>query len=1187
MTHASADHILSVQNQLEQIYELTSRLKDAENVDDVFELLIDFVNTLPSVFYNFTLADGSGLSYTKSSIQSIPLDYVYQQIEKISEDSIHIPDLEKEVQWAHLSHSFTASNIASIVIIPLKISQKAPSGFLLFAHPQPHFFEHIIFTQIRNVAQQATFVLQNILLQKETKTSLDEAQIMVTASRVLVGAASLPDVYKTMGQVFIETGADKCTLALYVDTYSGTAPTHIQLVEICGPAINDEDKKNIGRVFNLTEDYLNSGQSQDNHDTGYLSPSTVSNVLPYPYLSSSLQTGRITTITDTHSDKNLNTAERALLDHFNIRAQANIPLFSKGGPLGFILVEYLEPYTFTDRELSLLRTIANQTTVAIEHSQEILRTERRMQQIQTGAEISKAANSILRHESLIEKAVNLIRDGFDFYYVGLFLVDDAGHWAILQAGTGSPGQAQLAESHKLVLDENSMIGWSISSKKARINLDVGADAVRFDNPHLPLTRSEMALPLISRSIVLGAISIQSQQPAAFSENDIVTLQIMADQIANALLNSRLFQNALDAQQTTENLYQMSQKVAAAHTIEEAASIAVDYVPKRKFDQVSLYLLDSTNDSNKQAIKRIALWQVPSLAKQVPKEPYTVESIPLIGSTKDNTVLVISDTNNPQFPIDRQTKDTLHKYQVQSAVIVPICVDQAVLGWLIATTSHLNQPYLATDITPLQTVGDQIGIVIDRIQKADSLIKASQQFLTMVANIPGVVYRAKFDRAYVLQYISDDIAELSGYSVGEFLDNNQNLIYNVIHPEDQGRVIAFRRNSTRHQRSYQLKYRIRHKSGETRYIIEYGKAIFEEQGQFIYIDGVLFDVTERETLQRSFQRRAAQFEAIAEVGQATSAILDVDHLIAKTVEQITQTFGFYYAGLFLLDQKREWAVLQAGSGQAGKTMVKESHRLRCDENSMVGWCTYHGQARIALDVGEEPYRFDNPHLPNTHSEIALPLITRGRVIGALDVQSREHNAFTQDDITTLQLMANQLANIIENVRLIEETQRRASQLQISTEISQIVTARLDHHLLLTDSVDLIETRFNFAQTNYYIILNDRSNRVDVYQSGVFDKKAPSYSISRAELEKQPLIDKVIQEQRLIVAQKDAIINLDPNQRLDTDGQPILVIPLQVRNRLVGILEIHHQADHLFTKDQITIMEVLGSQIATAAENARAY
>ena len=161
-------------------------------------------------------------------------------------------------------------------------------------------------------------------------------------------------------------------------------------------------------------------------------------------------------------------------------------------------------------------------------------------QLQTAAEVSRAASSILDMDKLLPNVVELIRTHFDYYYVGIFFVDEPGEWAILRAGTGEPGEKMLAIGHKLKIGDSSMIGWCISHREARIALDVVEDGVRFKNPYLPLTRSEMALPLITHTNIIGAMTIQSSLPSAFSPADMTTLQTMADQVATAIVNARLF-----------------------------------------------------------------------------------------------------------------------------------------------------------------------------------------------------------------------------------------------------------------------------------------------------------------------------------------------------------------------------------------------------------------------------------------------------------------------------------------------------------------------------------------------------------------------------------------------------------------------------------------------------------------------
>ncbi len=164
----------------------------------------------------------------------------------------------------------------------------------------------------------------------------------------------------------------------------------------------------------------------------------------------------------------------------------------------------------------------------------------RTMQLMTASEVSSAAASILELNELLPKVVELIRAHFDYYYVCIFLADSKNEKAVLRAATGEVGETLLAAGHALPIGNSSMIGWSIANDQARIALDVGKEAVRFVNPLLPLTRSEIALPLRARGMVIGAMGIQSAKEAAFTEWDINALQTMADQVAIAIHTARLF-----------------------------------------------------------------------------------------------------------------------------------------------------------------------------------------------------------------------------------------------------------------------------------------------------------------------------------------------------------------------------------------------------------------------------------------------------------------------------------------------------------------------------------------------------------------------------------------------------------------------------------------------------------------------
>jgi GAF domain-containing protein/HAMP domain-containing protein len=180
--------------------------------------------------------------------------------------------------------------------------------------------------------------------------------------------------------------------------------------------------------------------------------------------------------------------------------------------------------------------------------------ERQSAYLQASADVGRAATSILEIDRLIGQVVELIRERFSLYYVGLFLVDSAGEWAVLRAGTGAAGQAMLARGHRLKVGGGSMIGWSIANAQARVALEAGEDAVRLATAELPDTRSEAALPLRSRGRVLGAVTVQSSWPGAFDETVIAVLQAMADQVAVAIDNARLFAESQAAAETARRAY---------------------------------------------------------------------------------------------------------------------------------------------------------------------------------------------------------------------------------------------------------------------------------------------------------------------------------------------------------------------------------------------------------------------------------------------------------------------------------------------------------------------------------------------------------------------------------------------------------------------------------------------------------
>jgi len=320
---------------------------------------------------------------------------------------------------------------------------------------------------------------------------------------------------------------------------------------------------------------------------------------------------------------------------------------------------------------------------------------------------------------------------------------------------------------------------------------------------------------------------------------------------------------------------------------------------------------------------------------------------------------------------------------------------------------------------------------------------------------------------------------------------------------------------------------------------------DEQGRIIGTFGISRDITDLKRAQQAQERRARELQAAAQVSRAASSILDTNELIQQTVNLIRDHFGLYYVGLFLLDPDGHLAVLRAGTGQAGQQMVEQGHKLQVGEASMIGWCIAHRQARIALDVGEEAVRFSNPLLPATRSELALPLISRGRVIGAMTVQSDRAAAFDQDNITVLQTLADQVANAIENARLFAEIQQAEAKTQ--------------------QALQELERLYRATSREGWQAMREAGHLPTGY---VFDRGA-------LELNQDlwlPEIEQAVRQNSLVQP---------------TTLSSALASPLSVRGEVIGALGVLGDPRHRLLPEDIELVASVSEQVALALENARLF
>jgi GAF domain-containing protein len=288
---------------------------------------------------------------------------------------------------------------------------------------------------------------------------------------------------------------------------------------------------------------------------------------------------------------------------------------------------------------------------------------------------------------------------------------------------------------------------------------------------------------------------------------------------------------------------------------------------------------------------------------------------------------------------------------------------------------------------------------------------------------------------------------------------------------------------------------------------------------------------------TLEKRASQLQTVSTLARTIASVQDLNVLLPNIARLVSEQFGFYHTGIFLLDDSRSNAILKAASSEGGQRMLVREHQLPLDSESIVGYVASHGEPRIALDVGTDAVYFNNPDLSETRSEIALPLRVSGKVIGALDVQSTQNNAFSEDDIEVLSTLADQVAIAIENARLFGDAQKA-----------------------------LAESRSTFEK----YVQQEWSNFVQqVRHTGfTFDGKQVT------------VLDTSKREQPRAVMQTGSLV-LEKGKASST-----VSVPIKLRGQIIGVLDVRSKrGPRDWTREEIMLLEAAAERAALALENSR--
>jgi GAF domain-containing protein len=304
-----------------------------------------------------------------------------------------------------------------------------------------------------------------------------------------------------------------------------------------------------------------------------------------------------------------------------------------------------------------------------------------------------------------------------------------------------------------------------------------------------------------------------------------------------------------------------------------------------------------------------------------------------------------------------------------------------------------------------------------------------------------------------------------------------------------------------------------------------------------------EIEDRHNYESRLKATAEDLQLITEVARAISLEQNVENLLPLITRMVSERFGFYHVGIFMLDETRKYAVLKASNSQEGQRMMERGHRLEVGQVGIVGNVAASGLTRIASEVGEDDVFFNNPDLPETRSEISLPLMVRNQIIGVIDVQSKQSHSFSSERANTLAILADLMAIAIENSRLFTETQEALAEAQ---EFSVKSSTRAWEKVAREQHIGYLHT------TNG-------------------DKK---------------LTEPIQWEEARQAVKNGEMVIISPEN--GTTHEAALAIPLLIHDKTIGVLDIRSaNPDRLWLKEEINIIQAIADRVGLALENAQLF
>lgn len=686
------------------LYAATTAISRVRALEDLAQVVRSSLESLSPDFYAaYIMTDPSRPDYLTEmfniSLEGNKVDFrqLLLRYGLFRDESIFVENLYTIAEPTPLQNAIKdMGDIHAFASVSLRV-KGMPDGRVFVAYREPHRFSEGDSRYLNAIADSASVVVDNIILLEQIQTALDETSTLYQASRALADAVTPQDILDVVVSKLIDPHINQAFLAL-LNTPSWSSP-------------------------NAKVQVVSSWQRDDSIDLQGIAL-TAEQFPAWSLLSSS----SVVIIDDIyHSD--LDELERMGIESLDTRSLVVIPLRVPARAIGAIWIGSNEGHNHSDGEQRVYQAFAEQASLSLEASFLLEQTERRARQLATSAEVSQIASSILDLNVLLPQVVNLIKEAFGYDHAQVFLMDDENRYAVLHASTGEAGNQLLAIGHKLERGSKSVIGQVTEQGRPVIALDTSdARVIHRPNPYLPLTRSEMALPIVIKEQVIGALDVQSNSPNAFTEDDIAVLTALAAQVSVAIDNARLFNQAQSRADDMSFLFTITTAAASADTLEESLQNVVELLRGSMGAlSVGIYLITDgehalEHDDPRAHMRIIALAGSEQPLSEV-EEVYVGDDHNLIGVVAQDLIpYIVEDINEePRYlPVVSSAR---------SAVIVPQNTGGELIGVIVAESERAHA-YNQDTLTLLLTLSGTLAAIVQNARLLEQLRQSNDELKTL-------------------------------------------------------------------------------------------------------------------------------------------------------------------------------------------------------------------------------------------------------------------------------------------------------------------------------------------------------------------------------------------------------------------------------------------------------------------------